>query len=148
MTWQVYEAGGTYLAGTPLHGPPGTSLSPCCLVVITPVIHPASSCSQAWGRCWVVCRGWGVLRLFFAFWGSWCSLVSFLVLVPVSSSLPVSVAGPIAVGAGAIVISPSRLPSKLHPLSTPRAVARGRGAGVGLSFVAVVVPGKEGGELA
>ena len=25
MTWQVYEGGGTYLAGTPLHGPPSTS---------------------------------------------------------------------------------------------------------------------------
>jgi hypothetical protein len=36
VTWRVYDAGGTYLAGTPLHRPPGTSLSPCCLVVITP----------------------------------------------------------------------------------------------------------------
>jgi hypothetical protein len=53
----VYEAGGTYLAGTPLHGPPGTSLSPCCLVVITTVIHPASRGSQRWCRVvGVVCR--------------------------------------------------------------------------------------------
>ena len=50
MTWQVYKAGGTYLVGTPLHRPPGTSLSPCCLAVITPVIHPASRGSQQWCR--------------------------------------------------------------------------------------------------
>ena len=37
------------LCSTPLHGPPSTSLFPCCLVVITPVIHPGSRGSQRWG---------------------------------------------------------------------------------------------------
>ena len=89
-----------------------------------------------------------------SWWGSQSRgahfLVSLLVLAPVLSSLPVSVAGAgaVAVGAGAVVVSPSWPPSKLHPLSTPRAVARGRGAGAGLSFVTIIMPGEGGGGLA
>ena len=46
-----------HLAGTPLHRPPGTSLSPCCMVIITPVIHPGSRGLQQWCKvvgivCW------------------------------------------------------------------------------------------------
>jgi hypothetical protein len=39
---------GAYLAGTPLHGPPGASL---CGVSVwsSPAIHAASRCSQPWG---------------------------------------------------------------------------------------------------
>ena len=56
MTWWVYKAGSMYFVGTPLHGPPSTSLFPCCLVVITPVIHPGSRGSQRW------CRAVGVVH--------------------------------------------------------------------------------------
>ena len=77
-------------------------------------------------------------------------LVSLLVLAPVLLSLPMSIAGAgaVAVGAGAVIVSPSWPPSKLHPLSTLRAVARRCGVGAGWSFVTVIMPGEGGGGLA
>ena len=44
------------------------------------------------------------------FWESWCLLVSLLVLAPVMSSLPMSIAGAgaIAVDAGTVIISLSQ----------------------------------------
>ena len=50
----------------PPHCPGGRQ--PRCQL-LAPTVHPASSCSQAWGRV-LGCSTW--LGLFLAFWGSWC----------------------------------------------------------------------------
>ena len=44
------RSGGAYLAGTPLHGPPGASRSSSLLSSHRPIIHPASRGSQRWCR--------------------------------------------------------------------------------------------------
>ena len=75
--------------------------------LLTPTIHPASSCSQAWGRVLGRLSSLGCSVAVFRWW-RWCCGRSCLP----SFCLP----------------SPS-LSSAFHPRSTPRAVARGAGGG-------------------